>query len=105
MEFGLMVEQALHNPNKYLFVVISDFRFKQGLLKGEIPGFGLNEMISGAFYYQPLNQGPVPQLIVCENHETARAAIQAIENGDTQDYQKRFDIKNIYHNDDLYHGF
>lgn len=105
MEYGLMFEQALHNSNKYLFCVMSDFRVPQGLLKGEIPGFGINEMISGSFFYPPLNQGEVPQLIVCSSHAKAREAIKAIEDGQTQDYCQRFDKKFLYTRDDMYHGF
>ncbi|ATZ18395.1 hypothetical protein ESOMN_v1c00090 [Williamsoniiplasma somnilux] len=105
MEFGLLWEQARHNPQKHLFAIISDFRFKQGILKGEIPGFGLNEMISGSFYSKHLNKGEVPQLIVCDSHKTAREAIQAIETGDTKNFRQRFDIKEIYHEESLYHGF
>lgn len=105
MEFGLMVEQAIHNSQKYLLPVISDFRLKQGILKGEIVGFSLNEMVSGAFGYAPLNQGEVPQMIVCDSHQSACEAIKAIETGDIKDFRNRFDIKNCYQNDDLYHGF
>ncbi|WP_342259097.1 hypothetical protein [Spiroplasma endosymbiont of Dioctria linearis] len=105
MEFGLLVQQAIDNKQKYLLPVISDFRFKLGILRGEIPGFSLNEMISGAFYYDKLNQGDVPQMIVCDSHESACKAIKAIESGDTKNFKERFDIKNLYLNDSVYHGF
>ncbi|WP_031542372.1 nucleoside 2-deoxyribosyltransferase [Mesoplasma photuris] len=105
MEFGLCVEQAIHNKNKYLFAIISDFRFKQGILKGEIPGLGLNEMITGAFYFEQLDQGDVPQMIVCDSHKSAREAIKAIETGDTANYRERFDIKHTYASESVYHGF
>ncbi|WP_026389467.1 nucleoside 2-deoxyribosyltransferase [[Acholeplasma] multilocale] len=105
VEFGLLLEQAMHNPNKYLLPIISDFRFKQGLLKGEIPGLGLNEMITGAFYAEKLNLGDVPQLTVVDSHESARNAIKAIETGDTKNFRQRFDIKEMYQNDGVYHGF
>lgn len=105
MEFGLMVEQAMHNKNKYLFPIISDFRVKQGILKGEYPGFGINEMITGAFYTDKLDKGDVPQLTLCDSHETARKAIRAILDGDTKNYRKRFDIKEMYKDDSMYHGF
>ncbi|WP_027063489.1 nucleoside 2-deoxyribosyltransferase [Mesoplasma seiffertii] len=105
MEFGLVVQQAIANKQKYLFPIISDFRFKQGILRGEIPGLGINEMITGAFYYDALNQGEVPQLIVCDSHKTAREAIKAIETGDTKNYRERFDIKDLYAEDSIYHGF
>jgi hypothetical protein len=94
VEFGLSLEQAKRNPEKYLFAVISDFRFKQGTVKGEIPGFGLNEMITGSFYDDDLDAGPVPRLIVCESHQKAREAVKAIETNDLKNYRQRFDIKN-----------
>ncbi|AHB36042.1 nucleoside 2-deoxyribosyltransferase [Spiroplasma apis] len=96
MEFGLMVEQAINNPNKYLLPIVSDFRVKQGILEGEFPGFGINEMFSGAFHYEKLNKGDVPQMIVCESHEKAREAIKAICDNDTKNFRDRFDIKDIY---------
>lgn len=106
MEFGLAVEMAKNDPNKRLFPVISDFRYKQGLIKGEIIGFGLNEMITGAFYDDDLDQGEVPRLVVCDSHETARRAIKAFEDGDVENYRARFDIKNLYReSDSVYHGF
>jgi len=105
MEYGLAVEQAKNNPDKYLFVIISDFRFKQGILKGEIPGLSLNEMITGSFHDPQLNQGEVPQLIVCASHEIARQAIQAIETGNTVDYRQKFDSKDLYRQGQIYHGF
>ncbi|WP_338983908.1 nucleoside 2-deoxyribosyltransferase [Spiroplasma endosymbiont of Othius punctulatus] len=96
MEFGLAVEQAINNKDKYLFAIVSDFRFKSGSFGNEIPGFGLNEMFSGAFFYEQLVKGEVPQIIVCDSHKSAREAIKAIVNNDTKDYLKRFDIKNIW---------
>jgi len=103
MEYGLAVEQAKHNKDKYLFPVISDFRYKQGLLKGELPGFGLNEMITGSFHDQTLNAGDVPQLIVCESHQKAREAIKALETNDLKDYRQRFDSKELYRTTNMYH--
>ncbi|MFU0252249.1 MULTISPECIES: nucleoside 2-deoxyribosyltransferase [unclassified Spiroplasma] len=107
MEFGLVVEQAIHNKNKYLFPIISDFRLHQGILKGEYPGFGLNEMITGALYYEPLNNGDVPQMTLCNSHKLACEAIKAIETGRIEEYRKKYDIKDIFkeREDTLYHGF
>lgn len=107
MEFGLVVEQAINNKNKYLFPIISDFRLKQGILKGEYPGFGLNEMITGALYYEILNNGEVPQITLCNSHELACNAISSIESKKTENYRKKYDIKNIFKEKehDLYHGF
>lgn len=105
MEYGLVFQQAVQDSEKYLFCVMSDFRVPQGILKGEIPGFGINEMISGSFFYGPLNKGDVPQLIVCSSHEKAREAIHAIETGNTKNYRERFDTKFFYTRNESYHGF
>lgn len=105
MEFGLMVEQAMHNNKKYLFPIISDFRLQQGILKGECPGFGLNEMLTGALYYEKLNQGVIPQITLCNSHAMACAAIKAIESGDETNYRQKYDIKEVFKDDKLYHGF
>lgn len=106
MEFGLAVEMAKNDPKKHLFPIISDFRYKQGVIKGEIIGFGLNEMITGAFYDEDLDAGDVPRLVVCDSHESARQAIKALEDGDVENYRSRFDIKRLYHEaDNVYHGF
>ncbi|WP_339022830.1 hypothetical protein [Spiroplasma endosymbiont of Crioceris asparagi] len=105
VEYGLAVEQAIKNKEKYLFVVISNQLFHRGIKKYEIPGFGLNEMITGSFYYEPLDNGDVPQLIVCDSHATAVKAIEAIESGKTQNYREKFDIKNAYKNKKYYNGF
>ncbi|WP_338956071.1 nucleoside 2-deoxyribosyltransferase [Spiroplasma endosymbiont of Polydrusus cervinus] len=105
MEFGLMVEQGLHNKKKYLFPVISDFRLQQGILKGECPGFGLNEMITGALYFEPLNSGDIPQITLCVSHKMACEAIKAIEMGEIADYREKYDIKDIFKEDKLYNGF
>ena len=106
MEFGLVVEMAKNNPNKRLYPIISDFRYKQGIIKGEIVGFGLNEMITGAFYDEDLDSGDVPQLTLCASHQSAREAIKAFETGDVKDYRQRFDLKNLYHDSEsVYHGF
>lgn len=96
MEFGLAVEQAIQNKNKYLFPIISDFRFKSGSFGNEIPGFGINEMFSGAFFYEELLDKNVPQIIVCDSHKSAREAIKAIVDNDSDNFTERFDIKNIW---------
>ncbi|ATG97703.1 nucleoside 2-deoxyribosyltransferase [Mesoplasma lactucae] len=106
MEFGLVVEMAKNDPSKLVFPIISDFRYKQGVIHGEIVGFGLNEMITGAFYDKDLNKGDVPQLTVVDSHKSAREAIKAILTGDTKNYRERFDIKDLYkQTNDVYHGF
>lgn len=105
MEFGLMIEQAINNKNKYLLPIISDFRLQQGILKGECPGFGLNEMLTGALYYESLNSGDIPQITLCNSHMSACAAIKSIEIGEIKNYRKKYDIKYIFKENKFYHGF
>ncbi|WP_339022829.1 hypothetical protein [Spiroplasma endosymbiont of Crioceris asparagi] len=104
MEFGLVFQQALTNKNKVLIPVISDFRFKQGILNGEIPGFQLNAMITGAFEYDQVNDPKNPQMFLCGTHDDAIEVIKLLEANKPEEAFK-FDIKDTYKNESLYIGF
>ncbi|WP_342263573.1 nucleoside 2-deoxyribosyltransferase [Spiroplasma endosymbiont of Clivina fossor] len=76
MEYGFAFEQCLHEE-KYLICVYSDFRLYQSNIDvAEIPGYGINEMISGSLQYNDISK---KKIFKVKNFQEAINKIKEIE--------------------------
>ncbi|AXK50742.1 nucleoside 2-deoxyribosyltransferase [Spiroplasma alleghenense] len=94
-EFGIAVEMAKSShPNKYLIVVISDFRYYQKGSTTQISEFAINHFVFGQLFDQQLNDEN--RIIQVASHNEA---IQAIKNREL--YLENRDDKYLKLNQDL----